>query len=604
MFVTKDKIVDNLDTIPEQPGCYRYLNKKEEVIYVGKAKNLRRRISSYFQKEHDDAKTRALVRNIHSLEYIVVDTEHDALLLEYNLIKQYRPRYNIMLKNGNFYPSICVKNEPFPRIFSTHKVVRDGSQYFGPYPNGAMSRALMYVIRKAFMPRTCSLNLTEENIASGKFKVCLNYHIKRCKGPCEGLQTKEDYDEKMHQAKEVLKGNVTEVKRALEEKMLKLSEEMRFEEAQEAKVMLEALENYQGQSAIVSGTVGNALVLSYAQDTESFYVNYLEVRNGHIVSGETLEYKKRIEEESRELLATILQEIYEDMEPGIKELILPVKVDFAPEGVTVINPQRGAKRRLLDLSIKNVQQYRIDKDKLAEKLNPEQRNTQLLKELQQMLGLPKLPYHMECFDNSNIQGSDPVAACVVFKGAKPVKEEYRHYHIKTVEGPDDYASMAEVVKRRYTSLMEEEKSLPDLIVTDGGKGHMETVREALAEIGLSIPILGLAKDKRHKTANILFGNPPEVIGVMQRSPVFHLLERLQNEVHRFAIKFHRNVRSKRQTKSELDEIKGVGPVTKKTLMRTFKSLKRIKETSLEELQNAVGEAKGELVYNYFNKKNE
>lgn len=602
MLIPKKDILETLSSIPELPGCYRYLDKNEDVIYIGKAKSLRRRIASYFQKEHSDAKTRALVNTLQWLEYFVVDTEHDALLLEYNLIKEYRPRYNIMLKNGNFYPYICVKREPFPRVFITHKPVRDGSEYFGPYPAGKMAHTLVGVIKKVFLPRTCSLNLTQENIALGRFRVCLNYHIHRCLAPCVGKQSEADYDENIRQIREVLKGNISSVKQELSDRMMLYASELKFEEAQAIKHSISILESYQAASAVISHSVGDALVCSFSEDLGSIYLNYLEVRSGNIVSGETLEYKKSLSEEPEEWLSTLVQESLNALRPGIKELILPLPIAYVPEGITVTIPQRGDKKRLLELSQKNVEQYKTDRDRQAEKLNPEQRNMQLLQELQNALGLPGLPYHMECFDNSNIQGSSPVAACVAFIGGRPAKELYRHYHIRSVQGQDDYASMAEAVQRRYTAFIEEDRELPDLIIADGGKGHMETIRKTLEDMGLAIPILGLAKDRKHKTANILYGNPPEVVGIMQRSPVFLLLERVQNEVHRFAIKFHREVRSKSQTHSELDTIHGIGSASKAKLLKHFKSVKKIREASLEDIEIILGRAKARLVHEYFHTK--
>ena len=601
MILSKKEIRDNLSLIPEQPGCYIYRDEEDKVIYVGKAKNLKKRISSYFNREPDSRKTRALLRAFTKLEYMVVSTEHDALLLENNLIKQHQPHYNILLKQGNMYPYICVKNEPFPRVFVTHKMVRDGSLYYGPYPNRGMAWTLIRLFRQIFKFRSCSLKLTTEGIDVGKYRVCLKYHIDRCLGPCVGYQSEEEYNKNIEQAKQILEGRINSVTRTLREQMLTASENLDFEAALEIQKTLEDLENYQGKSTIISNVIGDALVASYRVDTDALYVNYLLLREGNIIAGRTLEYKKQIEdEEKEELFATVLQELLDSSPIEVRELIVEEVPNFGEfPGVKITTPQRGDRRKVLALSIKNVEQYKKDKIKQQEKLNPEQRNTQILKNLMQAAGLPKLPYHVESFDNSNISGSDPVASCVVFKGARPSKKDYRLYRIKGVDGPDDYASMHEVVVRRYSRLKEEGEQLPDLIITDGGKGQMSTVKRALREVGVEIPVMGLAKDETHNTNQVLYGDPPQVIGIMQRSEVFYLLERIQKEVHRFAINYHRKLRSKRSTHSELDDIKGIGPANKQKLLKHFKSVKRIKDATKEELQEVLGASKGATVYTHF-----
>ena len=601
MILSKKEIRDNLSLIPEQPGCYIYRDEGDKVIYVGKAKNLKKRISSYFNREPDSRKTRALLRAFTKLEYMVVSTEHDALLLENNLIKQHQPHYNILLKQGNMYPYICVKNEPFPRVFVTHKMVRDGSLYYGPYPNRGMAWTLIRLFRQIFKFRSCSLKLTTEGIDVGKYRVCLKYHIDRCLGPCVGYQSEEEYNKNIEQAKQILEGRINSVTRTLREQMLTASENLDFEGALEIQKTLEDLESYQGKSTIISNVIGDALVASYRVDTDALYVNYLLLREGNIIAGRTLEYKKQIEdEEKEELFATVLQELLDSSPIEVRELIVEEVPNFGEfPGLKITIPQRGDRRKVLALSIKNVEQYKKDKIKQQEKLNPEQRNTQILKNLMQAAGLPKLPYHVESFDNSNISGSDPVASCVVFKGARPSKKDYRLYRIKGVDGPDDYASMHEVVVRRYSRLKEEGEQLPDLIITDGGKGQMSTVKRALREVGVEIPVMGLAKDETHNTNQVLYGDPPQVIGIMQRSEVFYLLERIQKEVHRFAINFHRKLRSKHSTHSELDDIKGIGPANKQKLLKHFKSVKRIKDATKEELQEVLGASKGATVYTHF-----
>ena len=585
-----------LAVIPEKPGCYQYFDEKGTIIYVGKAKNLKRRVSSYFNKEHDSNKTRVLVKQIRDIKYIVVNTEEDALLLENNLIKQYRPRYNVLLKDDKTYPSIVVKNEYFPRVYQTRNIVRDGSQYYGPYPSVFTARVMLQMLKELYPIRTCKYPLTPEAIARGQFKVCLEYHIKRCKGPCEGLQSLEEYQQNMAEVKEILKGNISQISKHLYEQMQNLAAELRFEEAQAIKEKYEVIENYRSKSTVVPPMLHNIDVFSLIEDERSAYVNYLHIGNGAIVQAYTFEYKKRLEETKEELLSLGIVEMRARFKSTAKEIIVPFELDLPLTNVSLVVPQRGDKKKLLDLSEMNAKQFKVDKLKKAEKLNPEQRTTRLLKEIQEALHLDRLPIQIECFDNSNIQGSDPVAACVVFKMGKPSKADYRKYNIRTVVGPDDYASMKEVVRRRYQRAIEEQTPLPDLIITDGGKGQMEVVRTVIEdELGLRIPIAGLAKDGHHRTAELLFGFPPEPIGMRMDSPLFHLLTRMQDEVHRFAITFHKDKRSKGQVKSELDHIKGIGEKTKVVLLRRFKSLKRIREATFEELKAVVGEAKAKAL---------
>ena len=585
-----------LAVIPEKPGCYQYFDEKGTIIYVGKAKNLKRRVSSYFNKEHDSNKTRVLVKQIRDIKYIVVNTEEDALLLENNLIKQYRPRYNVLLKDDKTYPSIVVKNEYFPRVYQTRNIVRDGSQYYGPYPSVFTARVMLQMLKELYPIRTCKYPLTPEAIARGQFKVCLEYHIKRCKGPCEGLQSLEEYQQNMAEVKEILKGNISQISKHLYEQMQSLAAELRFEEAQAIKEKYEVIENYRSKSTVVPPMLHNIDVFSLIEDERSAYVNYLHIGNGAIVQAYTFEYKKRLEETKEELLSLGIVEMRARFKSTAKEIIVPFELDLPLTNVSLVVPQRGDKKKLLDLSEMNAKQFKVDKLKKAEKLNPEQRTTRLLKEIQEALHLDRLPIQIECFDNSNIQGSDPVAACVVFKMGKPSKADYRKYNIRTVVGPDDYASMKEVVRRRYQRAIEEQTPLPDLIITDGGKGQMEVVRTVIEdELGLRIPIAGLAKDGHHRTAELLFGFPPEPIGMRMDSPLFHLLTRMQDEVHRFAITFHKDKRSKGQVKSELDAIKGIGEKTKVVLLRRFKSLKRIREATFEELKAVVGEAKAKAL---------
>ncbi|HCK25103.1 MAG TPA: excinuclease ABC subunit C, partial [Bacteroides graminisolvens] len=566
--------------LPEKPGIYQYLNSEGTIIYVGKAKNLKKRVYSYFNKNHEPGKTRVLVSKIVDIRYIVVNSEEDALLLENNLIKKYKPRYNVLLKDDKTYPSICVQNEYFPRVYKTRKIIRNGSSYYGPYSHLPSMYALLDLIKHLYPIRTCSLNLSPENIKAGKYNVCLEYHIKNCAGPCIELQTHDEYMRNIAEIKEILKGNTSEISKAIFQKMNELATELKFEEAQILKRKYDLIENYRSKSEVVSSTLHNVDVFSIEEDGErAAFINYLHITNGAINQAFTFEYKKRLGETKEELLELGIIEMRERYKSLSPEIIIPFKIEMNLNNVLFTIPQRGDKKKLLDLSILNVKQYKVDRMKQAEKLNPEQRSLKLMKEIQLLLKLDRPPLHIECFDNSNIQGSDAVAACVVFKRIKPSKKEYRKYIIKTVEGADDYASMKEVVKRRYERLREENTSLPDLIITDGGKGQMEAVRKALEEINIRIPIAGLAKDKKHRTSEFLYGFPVQTIGLKQGTPLFKLFEQIQDEVHRFAITFHRQKRSKRQLASTLDDIKGIGQKTKQLLLVNLKSVKRIKEST-------------------------
>lgn len=586
-------IVSNL---PEKPGIYQYLNAEGTIIYVGKAKNLKRRVYSYFSKEHQPGKTRVLVSKIADIRYIVVNSEEDALLLENNLIKKYKPRYNVLLKDDKTYPSICVQNEYFPRVFKTRRIIRNGSSYYGPYSHSPSMHAVLDLIKHLYPLRTCNLNLSPENIRAGKFNVCLEYHIKNCAGPCIGLQSQEEYLKNIAEIKEILKGNTQEISRLLYQRMQDLAAEMKFEEAQKVKEKYALIENYRSKSEVVSSVLHNIDVFSIEEDGEkSAFINYLHITNGAINQAFTFEYKKKLNETKEELLTLGIIEMRERYKSASREIIVPFDIEIELNDVTFTIPQRGDKKKLLELSLLNVKQYKADRMKQAEKLNPEQRNMRLMKEIQQELHLDRLPMQIECFDNSNIQGTDAVAACVVFKKAKPSKSDYRKYNIKTVVGADDYASMKEVVRRRYQRAIEEESPLPDLIITDGGKGQMEVVRQVMEELQLDIPIAGLAKDRKHRTSEVLFGFPPQTIGIKQHSPLFRLLEQIQDEVHRFAITFHRDKRSKRQVASALDNIKGIGEKTKTALLKEFKSVKRIKEATIEEVSAIIGESKAKII---------
>ena len=587
-----------LSILPDKPGCYQYFEDKGTIIYVGKAKNLKRRVSSYFNKEHDSNKTRVLVKQIRDIKYIVVNTEEDALLLENNLIKQYRPRYNVMLKDDKTYPSITVKNEYFPRIFQTRNIVKDGSQYYGPYPSVYTAKVMLQMLKELYPLRTCKYPLTPESIAAGKYEVCLEYHIKRCKGPCVGLQSIEEYQQNISEIKEILRGNISQISKHLYEEMQVLAGELKFEEAQKIKEKYEVIENYRAKSTVVTPMLHNIDVFSFAENEKSAYINFMHIGNGAIVQAYTFEYKKRLDETKEELLSLGIVEMRDRFKSTAREIIVPFEMEMELGNVTFTVPQRGDKKKLLELSEMNVKQFKVDRLKQAEKLNPEQRSTRILKEVQDALHLPKLPIHIECFDNSNIQGSDAVAACVVFKMAKPSKKDYRKYIIKTVVGPDDYASMKEVVRRRYQRVVNEGSPLPDLILTDGGKGQMEVVREVIQdELHLDIPIAGLAKDGKHRTSELLFGFPPVTVGMPIQSQMFRFFTQIQDEVHRFAITFHKDKRSKSQTRSELDSINGIGEKTKVLLLRHYKSVKRIREASFDELKELIGEAKTKALIN-------
>lgn len=601
---TNDYLKNIVLNLPDGPGIYQYLNAEGTIIYVGKAKNLKKRVSSYFNREHEPGKTRVLVSKIADIRYIVVNSEEDALLLENNLIKKYKPRYNVLLKDDKTYPSICVQNEYFPRVFKTRKVIRNGSVYYGPYSHLPSMNAVLQLIKQLYPLRTCKLNLTPENIRAGKFKVCLEYHIKNCAAPCVGKQSLEEYQKNIDEIKEILKGNLKEVEQMLLTQMQDLAEEMRFEEAQKIKEKYVLLENYRAKSEVVSNVLHNIDVFSIEEDTEenSAFINYLHITNGAINQAFTFEYKKRLNESKEELLALGIAEMRERYQSLSREIIVPFEPDIELKNVTFTIPVKGDKKKLLELSLLNVKQYKLDRLKQTDKLNPEQRSMRLLKEIQQLLHLDSPPIRIECFDNSNIQGADAVAGCVVFVNGKPSKKDYRKYLIKTVEGPDDYASMKEVVRRRYQRAIEESTPLPDLLITDGGKGQMSAVKEVLEELQLSIPIAGLAKDNKHRTSELLYEFPPQTVGLKQNTPLFQLLTQIQDEVHRYAITFHRDKRSKRQTGSELDAITGIGEKTKQALLKEFKSVKRIREASVEDVSRIVGKAKGKIIEEYFKKK--
>ena len=586
--------------LPERPGSYQYYDRNGDIIYVGKAKNLRNRVSSYFHTEVDRFKTKVLVSKIWDISYTVVNTEEDALLLENNLIKKYNPRYNVLLKDGKTYPSICVTNELFPRIFKTRNINKKWGTYYGPYSHQGSMNAILELIKSLYHPRTCKIPITEEGIKKGKYNVCLDYHIKNCGGPCIGKQSIQEYQKNIQQAREILKGNTRKILREMKEEMQALAEELRFEEAEMIKRKYELISLYAAKSEVVSHVVDNIDVLSITSDEKTAYINYIHVNNGSINQSFTFEYRKKLDEKDEDLLALGIVEIRERFKSTAKEIIVPFELDIELEGITLTVPQRGDKKTLLDLSIMNGKQYNMDILKQAEKLNPEQKSTRLMKQIQDTLKLPTLPYQIECFDNSNISGTDAVAACVVFKKLKPSKSDYRKYNIKTVVGPDDYASMKEVVRRRYSRLVEENERLPDLIITDGGKGQMEVVREVVEdELHLNIPIAGLAKNDRHRTNELLFGFPPVVVGMSTTSELFHILTQIQDEVHRFAISFHRDKRSKRALHSELDDIKGIGAKTKEALLEKYKTIKNIKAADKEELISIIGKSKADILLNYF-----
>lgn len=590
-------IVSNL---PSKPGSYQYYDREGTIIYVGKAKNLKNRVSSYFHKEVDRYKTKVLVSKIWNITYTVVNTEEDALLLENNLIKKYQPKYNILLKDGKTYPSICITKELYPRIFKTRVINKKFGTFYGPYSHIGTMYALLDVIKKLYKPRTCRLPLTEEGIRQGKYRPCLDYHIKNCGGACIAKQTHEEYMKNISQAREILKGNTREVERILFEEMQQLAAELKFEEAEEVKKRYLLLKDFCSKSEVVSHTINNVDVFSVTDSDNLAFVNYIHVTNGNINQAFTFEFKKKLDETDTELLPLAIVQIREKLGSTSREIVVPYEIELPLEGVTLTIPQRGDKKTLLKLSEMNGKQYRFDRQKQAEKLNPEQKAVRLMKEIQTALKLPKMPYQIECFDNSNISGTDAVAACVVFKKMKPSKKDYRKYNIKTVVGPDDYASMKEVVRRRYTRLVEEGQPLPDLIITDGGKGQMEVVREVVEdELHLDIPIAGLAKDDRHRTNELLYGFPPMVVGMKTDSELFHMLTHIQDEVHRFAITFHRDKRSKHALHSEIDDIRGIGPKSKEALLKAFKTVKKIRDSSTEELAAVVGRQKAELVASHF-----
>lgn len=591
------KIVSRL---PDKPGSYQFYDEDHTIIYVGKAKSLKSRVSSYFHTEVDRFKTKVLVSKIFDISYTIVNTEEDALLLENSLIKKYNPRYNVLLKDGKTYPSICITNEYLPRIFKTRTINKKWGTYYGPYSHVGSMYAILNIIKELYHPRTCRQPITKEGIENGKYKVCLDYHIKKCMGPCVGKQSYDDYQRNILQAREILKGNTGVVIKELKDEMLRLSEQLRFEEAEEVKRKYMLLDGFVSKSQVVSHTINNVDVFSITSDEKMAFINFIHVANGSVNQSFTIEYKKKLNETDEELLELGIVEIRERFKSNSKEIIVPQEVKVELEGVTFTVPQRGDKKTLLDLSIMNGKEYKFDRLKQAEKLNPEQKQTRLMKELQEKLHLPKLPYQIECFDNSNISGTDAVASCVVFKAMKPSKKDYKRFNIKTVVGPDDYASMKEVVHRRYSRLIEEEQPLPDLIIADGGKGQMEVIREVIQdELNLDIPIAGLAKDDRHRTNELLYGFPPMKVALKLDSELFHVLSQIQDEVHRFAIEFHRDKRSKRALHSELDDIKGIGPKTRDELLKAFKSVKRLREAPLEQLSEAVGPAKAAIVYNYF-----
>ena len=594
-------------SMPEKPGSYQYYDENNTIIYVGKAKNLKRRVSSYFHKEVDRYKTKVLVSKIFDISYTVVNTEEDALLLENSLIKKSNPRYNVLLKDGKTYPSICVTNEYFPRIFKTRHINKKVGTFFGPYPHIGSMYAVLEVIKKLYKPRTCRFPITKEGIAEGKYKPCLEYHIHNCGAPCINKQSYEEYQENMRQAREILKGNTREVSKYLYDLMMKNAELLKFEVAEEYKRKYQLLDEFEAKSEVVSHTITDVDVFTLVNDdaNKNAFINYIHVKNGTINQSFTYEYKRKLEESDEELLITAIPEIRERFHSTSKEIIVPFEMDWKLKDATFFVPQRGDKKHLLDLSEMNGKQYKFDRLKQADKLNPEQKQTRLMKELQAKLKLPKLPYQIECFDNSNISGTDAVAGCIVYKGMKPSRKDYRKYNIKTVEGPDDYASMQEVVRRRYSRMIEEETPLPDLIITDGGKGQMDVVREVIVdELHLDIPIAGLAKDDRHRTNELLFGFPPQTVALPPESELFKVLTQIQDEVHRYAITFHRDKRSKHVLHSELDDIKGIGPKAKEALLSKFKSVKKMKEASLEALTEVLGPHKAELLDAYFQQKEE
>ncbi len=603
-----EKRIERLKNIvlnmPDKPGSYQFYDAEHNIIYVGKAKRLKQRVSSYFHKEVDRFKTKVLVSKIEDISYTVVNTEEDALLLENSLIKKYNPRYNVLLKDGKTYPSICITNEYLPRVFKTRQVNKRFGTFFGPYSHTGSMFAVLELIHKLYKPRTCRQIITKEGIEQGKYKPCLEYHIHNCKAPCCGKQSLEDYQASIAQAREILKGNTRELSKHVFEQMQQKAAELKFEEAEELKQKYLLIESFCAKSEVVSHTIADVDVFTIVDDeaNRTAFINYIHVKNGAVNQSFTFEYKRKLDETDQELLLTAIPEIRERFKSKAKEIIVPFEMEWTLNDAQFFVPQRGDKKHLLELGEMNCKQYKFDRLKQAEKLNPEQKQTRLMKELQQKLQLEKLPFHIECFDNSNISGTDAVAGCVVFKGMKPSKKDYRKYNIKTVVGPDDYASMQEVVRRRYSRMIEEDAALPDLIITDGGLGQMSVVREVVeGELGLHIPIAGLAKDNRHRTNELLYGNPPQTIALKTNSELFHVLTQIQDEVHRYAIQFHRDKRSKHALHSELDDIKGIGPTTRYALLKAFKSLKRIRDASVEELTEVIGAAKAKLIAEHFNK---
>jgi len=597
---TSETLKNQINSLPEQPGVYQYFNVNDEIIYVGKAKNLKKRVSSYFNKIHDQAKTNVLVKHIISLKYIVVESEEDALLLENNLIKQYQPRYNVLLKDGKTYPSICITNEPFPRVFKTRNIIRNGSLYYGPFSSNYTINSLLEIIHELFPIRTCRLPLYEDSIKNNKFKVCLQYHIHKCNGPCEAKESMEEYRKHIQQVKQIIEGDANEISKMLLQQMQDLAANYKFEEAHQLKQKYELIENYKSKSIIANSVVENTDVFAYDENENSAFINILRINKGCIIQGYTIEYKKRINEQKEEILAMAVVELRERLKSNSKEVVLPFKLEFNLKNIDTVIPQRGDRKKLLDLAMQNVRQYKLDKLKQAEKLNPDQRAIQLLNSIKEKLGLQKIPMQIECFDNSNISGTDAVAACVVYIKAKPAKKEYRKYNIKSVQGPDDYASMKEVVRRRYTRMLNENLTLPDLIVADGGIGQMEVIRQVIEdELKLQIPIAGLAKDGKHRTHEVLIGFPPQTVGLKPTDQLFKFFAGMQDEVHRFAITFHRDKRSKTQVASELDNISGIGEKTKNELIKHFKSVKRIKSAEITELSEVIGTNRASIIYNYF-----
>ena len=594
------KLKELVSRLPEKPGSYQFYDKNHVIIYVGKAKRLKSRVSSYFHTEVDRFKTKILVSKIWDISYTIVNSEEDALLLENELIKKYNPRYNVLLKDDKIYPSICITNEYIPRIIKTRTINKKWGTYFGPYAHVGSMYAVLDLIKELYQPRTCRHPITKEGIDSGKYKVCLDYHIKKCYGICEGKQSYDDYLKNIAQAREILKGNTRQVMRDLKNEMVRLSEELRFEEAEEIKKKYFALQGFVSKSEVVSHTINNVDVFSITSDENMAFINYIHVSNGSINQSFTIEYKKKLNESDEELLQLGIVELRERFKSDASEIIVPKEMSIALEGIKLTVPKNGDKKTLLDLSIMNGKQYKFDRLKQSEKLNPEQKQVRLMKELQEKLHLPKLPYHIECFDNSNISGSDAVAACIVFKKMKPSKSNYKHYIIKTVTGPDDYASMKEVVKRRYKRVLEEEQPLPDLIIADGGRGQMEVIRQVIQDqLNLNIPIAGLAKDNRHRTNELLYGFPPITIALKTDSELFHVLTQIQDEVHRFAISFHREKRSKRALQSALDNIKGVGPKTRDELLKKLKTVKRIIDADEETLATIIGPSKARIIFQNF-----